>query len=183
MKEAAEKIHQSIAPLCSSKIQDFDLLRMAGDGEKGDNPQRDEYVEALWKRSDGLVSESGVKDKDFLVQEDKQRVERKDSFFSQKRGASITEDECRMILQRSFECIYTLLDSRSAHFEAQVKSHMIEPFKTKMTVCLMTFGISTDWNKVLCPDPSLATKIAEREKSIGEIEKSLQQAKALSAKF
>ena len=177
MKDAANKIHGSIDPMCTSKIHEYDVVRLT------EQTERDAFTERLWTRAKGLALESGKDAKMFLVEEDKKRAQRKDSFFSETRSATIIPEESRMILQRSFECIYTLLDKRSAHFEAQTDSHFIKPFQEKMRMCFYEFSIRTDWAEVLCPDLSIKDKITECESAIEDLEKALEEVALLKSKF
>jgi len=142
------------------------------------------WVEHMQNKLSALVSGSGEEAKKFLHEENKTRARSRKEFLSDKRTAMITNEETKIILQRSFEYIAALMEFNLVNLEFQFNHYLYQGFKDalKDKFCAQLV-ISCDFEKLIDHNPDVDARMKELTEQIDALRDSLRHVAGMQKKL
>jgi hypothetical protein len=127
----------------------------------------------LVERLKALTCGSWKDAKKFLKQDNEERIMRKNPFLPEGRSSMINGEETKIILQRTSEYMFALLEFNLIMFRFQINHYMFIGFKEELGKSFRNKATEANWEELVQQDPTIKKRLSELDDRINALNKSL----------
>ena len=185
MNEAAKNVHTSLKPMYSTIDPNLPTF-MAGEYENDEGNDYENDAKLLSWAKDKLkatFSLSSSEAKNILKEQSKARAKTKKSFLQDQRTSMITEEETKLIVNRSFQYLVALMEFFLIYFRLQINCFLYEEFKLEIKKSFVHKVTETNWSDLVVPDATLTERIDTLDRQIKALESSLQEVQRMNQRM